>query len=58
MEERTAELKRMQAQLLQSEKLASLGEIVAGIAHGRSSRRSGPGTGGGSSTAPTTMKAG
>jgi two-component system NtrC family sensor kinase len=33
VEERTAEIRHMQAQLIQSEKLASLGEIVAGIAH-------------------------
>ncbi len=33
VEERTRELKQMQAQLIRSEKLASLGEIVAGIAH-------------------------
>jgi two-component system NtrC family sensor kinase len=31
--ERTHELERMQAQLIRSEKLASLGELVAGIAH-------------------------
>jgi two-component system NtrC family sensor kinase len=31
--ERTEELEKMQAQLLQSAKLASLGELVAGIAH-------------------------
>ncbi len=31
--ERTQELERMQAQLVRSEKLASLGELVAGIAH-------------------------
>jgi two-component system NtrC family sensor kinase len=31
--ERTQELERMQAQLIRSEKLASLGELVAGIAH-------------------------
>lgn len=31
--QRTEELERMQAQLLQSAKLASLGELVAGIAH-------------------------
>jgi len=31
--QRTQELRRMQAQLIRSEKLASLGEIVAGIAH-------------------------
>ena len=31
--DRTEELNRMQAQLLRSEKLASLGELVAGIAH-------------------------
>lgn len=33
VEQRTRELERMQAQLIRSEKLASLGEIVAGIAH-------------------------
>ncbi|GAB4284832.1 MAG: ATP-binding protein [Deferrisomatales bacterium] len=33
VQERTRELERMQAQLLRSEKLASLGELVAGIAH-------------------------
>jgi len=33
VDERTRELQRMQAQLIRSEKLASLGEIVAGIAH-------------------------
>jgi len=33
VERRTAELKHMQNQLIRSEKLASLGEIVAGIAH-------------------------
>lgn len=33
VESRTRELQRMQAQLIRSEKLASLGEIVAGIAH-------------------------
>ncbi len=33
VETRTQELQRMQAQLIRSEKLASLGEIVAGIAH-------------------------
>ncbi len=33
VEERTEELRRMQQQLIRSEKLASLGEIVAGIAH-------------------------
>lgn len=33
VQERTCELQRMQAQLIRSEKLASLGEIVAGIAH-------------------------
>ncbi|MFU8858130.1 MAG: sensor histidine kinase [Deferrisomatales bacterium] len=33
VESRTEELQRMQAQLIRSEKLASLGEIVAGIAH-------------------------
>jgi two-component system NtrC family sensor kinase len=31
--DRTEEISRMQAQLLRSEKLASLGELVAGIAH-------------------------
>ncbi|HTP63901.1 MAG TPA: ATP-binding protein, partial [Geobacteraceae bacterium] len=31
--ERTRELERIQAQLIRSEKLASLGELVAGIAH-------------------------
>ena len=31
--ERTQELERIQAQLIRSEKLASLGELVAGIAH-------------------------
>ena len=33
VEERTNELKRIQNQLVRSEKLASLGELVAGIAH-------------------------
>ncbi len=33
VEERTDELKRIQGQLVRSEKLASLGELVAGIAH-------------------------
>ncbi len=33
VEERTAELKASQNQLIQSEKLASLGELTAGIAH-------------------------
>jgi two-component system, NtrC family, sensor kinase len=33
VEERTRELKQMQVQLTRSEKLASLGELVAGIAH-------------------------
>jgi two-component system NtrC family sensor kinase len=33
VEERTEELNRMQSQLVRSEKLASLGELVAGIAH-------------------------
>ena len=33
VKERTYELNRMQAQLIHSEKLASLGELVAGIAH-------------------------
>jgi len=33
VEERTRELKQMQAQLIRSEKLASQGELVAGIAH-------------------------
>ena len=33
VEERTRELQQMQAQLVRSEKLASLGELVAGIAH-------------------------
>jgi two-component system NtrC family sensor kinase len=33
VEERTKEVRQMQAQLVRSEKLASLGELVAGIAH-------------------------
>ncbi len=33
VEERTREIKSMQSQLLQSAKLASMGELVAGIAH-------------------------
>jgi two-component system NtrC family sensor kinase len=33
VEERTSEISRMQEQLVRSEKLASLGELVAGIAH-------------------------
>jgi two-component system NtrC family sensor kinase len=33
VEERTNELKKVQTQLVRSEKLASLGELVAGIAH-------------------------
>ena len=33
VEERTAEIRRIESQLMQSEKLASLGELVAGIAH-------------------------
>ncbi|MHB8765145.1 MAG: sensor histidine kinase [Deferrisomatales bacterium] len=33
VEERTEEIQRMQTQLVRSEKLASLGELVAGIAH-------------------------
>jgi len=33
VEDRTRELKQMQAQLIRSEKLASQGELVAGIAH-------------------------
>lgn len=33
VEERTNELKQVQSQLVRSEKLASLGELVAGIAH-------------------------
>lgn len=33
VEERTCEIKQMQSQLIQSAKLASLGELVAGIAH-------------------------
>jgi two-component system NtrC family sensor kinase len=33
VEERTHEIKRMEAQLYRSEKLASLGKLVAGIAH-------------------------
>ncbi len=33
VEERTSEIQSMQAQLIRSEKLASVGELVAGIAH-------------------------